>query len=81
MCGITGCYSFNNVFSESELHAMTDSIAQRGPDAFGYYSDDTIRLGHRRLSIIDLSDNANQPMHSADDRYVMMYENLLYVSV
>jgi asparagine synthase (glutamine-hydrolysing) len=66
MCGIAGYYSFNKVFSETELHEMTTSIAHRGPDAFGYYNDEIVGLGHRRLSIIDLSDAANQPMHSAD---------------
>jgi asparagine synthase (glutamine-hydrolysing) len=78
MCGIAGYYSFNNKFSESELHDMTNAIAHRGPDAFGYYKDSTIGLGHRRLSIIDLSDNANQPMHSSDGRYVMVYNGEVY---
>lgn len=42
---------------------MTDSVAHRGKDAFGYYTDHkTVAMGHRRLKIIDLSDNANQPM-------------------
>jgi asparagine synthase (glutamine-hydrolysing) len=78
MCGISGYYSFNNVFSEAELHAMTNAIAHRGPDASGYFLDNTAGLGHRRLSIIDLSDNANQPMHSADNRYVMVYNGEVY---
>ncbi len=78
MCGITGYYSTNNVFSEAELHAMTNAIAHRGPDAFGYFTDEVIGLGHRRLSIIDLSDNANQPMHSADNRYVIVYNGEIY---
>ena len=78
MCGIAGYYSTKNVFSESELRAMTDFLAHRGPDAFGYYSDDTVGLGHRRLSIIDLSDNANQPMHSNDNNYVIVYNGEVY---
>src|ERR1035437_9327021 len=78
MCGITGYYTFNKAFSETELHAMTNVIAHRGPDAFGYFLDDIIGLGHRRLSIIDLSNNANQPMHSADNRYVMVYNGEVY---
>lgn len=78
MCGISGYYSFNDVFSETELHAMTDALAHRGPDAFGYFSDKIVGLGHRRLSIIDLSENANQPMHSSDDRYVMVYNGEVY---
>ena len=78
MCGITGYFSPKKVFSVIELHAMTDSIAQRGPDAFGYFTDDIIGLGHRRLSIIDLSDGANQPMHSRDNRYVIVYNGEVY---
>lgn len=78
MCGISGYYSFSNVFSEQELHEMTDSIAYRGPDASGYFTDENCGLGHRRLSIIDLSENANQPMHSSDNRYVMVYNGEVY---
>jgi asparagine synthase (glutamine-hydrolysing) len=78
MCGITGYYSFSKKFSEQELHEMTDSIAHRGPDASGYFTDEVIGFGHRRLSIIDLSDNANQPMHSSDNRYVMVYNGEVY---
>ncbi len=78
MCGITGYYSPNKVFSESELHDMTNTIAHRGPDAEGFFMDEVIGLGHRRLSVIDLSDAANQPMHSACNRYVMVYNGEVY---
>ncbi len=78
MCGITGFYSKRKKFSEQELHSMTDMLAHRGPDAFGYFQDDTVGLGHRRLSIIDLSNNANQPMYSGDERYVMVYNGEVY---
>ncbi|MCW3071555.1 MAG: asnB [Bacteroidetes bacterium] len=78
MCGIAGFYSPGKVFSEAELRAMTDALAHRGPDASGYYTDDMVGFGHRRLSIIDLSDNANQPMHSLDGRYVMVYNGEVY---
>ncbi len=78
MCGISGYYTLNKAFSEVDLHAMTNAIEHRGPDAFGYYSDETIGLGHRRLSIIDLSENANQPMFSSDKRYVMVYNGEVY---
>ena len=58
MCGIAG---FN--WSQKDLvKKMTDSIAHRGPDGEGFYVDDRISLGHRRLSIIDLSTKASQPM-------------------
>jgi asparagine synthase (glutamine-hydrolysing) len=78
MCGISGFYSFDKVFSEPELHGMTEILAHRGPDASGYFVDDVIGLGHRRLSIIDLSEAANQPMHSSDNRYVMVYNGEVY---
>ncbi len=78
MCGISGFYSPTKKFSEAELHLMTDAIASRGPDAFGYFTDDVVGLGHRRLSIIDLSTNANQPMTSSDGRYVMVYNGEVY---
>lgn len=78
MCGITGYYSPNKLFSESELQEMTNAIAHRGPDAEGYYTDECIGLGHRRLSIIDLSVSANQPMHSSCNRYVMVYNGEVY---
>jgi asparagine synthase (glutamine-hydrolysing) len=78
MCGITGFYSKTHVFSENELHAMTDAIAYRGPDASGYFSDGLVSLGHRRLSIIDLSAAANQPMYSGDGRFVMVYNGEVY---
>lgn len=57
---------------------MTNAIAHRGPDAEGYFTDECIGLGHRRLSIIDLSNAANQPMHSACNRYVMVYNGEVY---
>ena len=78
MCGITGYFSLNNAFSETELHDMTEAIAHRGPDAYGYFLDNFVGLGHRRLSILDLSDNANLPMHSFDNRYVIVYNGEVY---
>lgn len=78
MCGIAGFYSFNNVFKKEELNAMTDTLVHRGPDASGYYSDDVVGLGHRRLSIIDLSTSANQPMFDSNERYVIVYNGEVY---
>ncbi len=78
MCGIAGFFSVSQRFSEPELQAMTDSLAHRGPNASGYFKDAIVGLGHRRLSVIDLSDNASQPMHSADKRYVMVYNGEVY---
>lgn len=78
MCGISGFYSINNKFNKQDLINMSDAIAHRGPDANGYFIDEYVGLGHRRLSIIDLSDTANQPMHSKDNRYVMVYNGEVY---
>lgn len=78
MCGIAGFYSFNNVFTEEELHRMTDVMAHRGPDASGFFYDGNIALGHRRLSIIDLSQAANQPMFSHDNRYIIVFNGEVY---
>jgi len=57
---------------------MTDRIAHRGPDAEGAFFDGICGLGHRRLSIIDLSTRASQPMYSANHRYVIVYNGEVY---
>ena len=78
MCGIAGFVS--KKFSKADLVKMTNSIRHRGPDADGYYfnSENGIGLGHRRLSIIDLSNDANQPMTSHCDRYIIIYNGEVY---
>lgn len=78
MCGISGIYSINNKFSKEELELMTLSLAHRGPDAAGTFYNNISGLGHRRLSIIDLSASANQPMYSHCKRYVMVYNGEIY---
>jgi asparagine synthase (glutamine-hydrolysing) len=78
MCGIAGYMTFNKFFNDEDLHTMTDRIRHRGPDAEGFFNDGICGLGHRRLSVIDLSDRANQPMHSANDKYVIIYNGEVY---
>lgn len=78
MCGIAGYYSSKGFFNPDHLVTMTDSITHRGPDAHGYFSDEIVGLGHRRLSIIDLSTRANQPMISGNDRFVIIYNGEVY---
>jgi asparagine synthase (glutamine-hydrolysing) len=80
MCGIAGFYSFGKKFSEADLKKMTDRIAHRGPDAEGFYMDKDcgVGLGHRRLSILDLSAAANQPMQSHDGRYYIIFNGEVY---
>ena len=67
MCGITGFADFSQKSSKEILEKMSNSLAHRGPDGQGIFLGETIHglvgLGHRRLSIIDLSAAANQPMH------------------
>ncbi|MEI8278495.1 MAG: asparagine synthase (glutamine-hydrolyzing) [Bacteroidota bacterium] len=79
MCGIAGGYSKNGI-NKLALQQATDTLLHRGPDAGGYFNDvsEKVFLGHRRLSIIDLSTVANQPMHSACGRYVMVYNGEVY---
>ena len=63
MCGIAGYISPGGRFDEAQLKKMTASISHRGPDAEGFFIDEhqTVGLGHRRLSILDLSDSGRQP--------------------
>jgi asparagine synthase (glutamine-hydrolysing) len=57
---------------------MTDAVAHRGPDGEGFFVDSFVGLGHRRLSIIDLSPAGHQPMISADGQYVLTYNGEIY---
>jgi asparagine synthase (glutamine-hydrolysing) len=70
MCGITGFVDFNRHTTEAILQSMTDVLHHRGPDDSGYYLDKNenahIGLGHRRLSILDLSAKGHQPMFFED---------------
>lgn len=79
MCGISGFTRTCSVRAGMDtLKRMGDSLNHRGPDAGGEYLDEWIGLGHRRLSIIDLSPLGNQPMHSADGRYVIVFNGEIY---
>jgi asparagine synthase (glutamine-hydrolysing) len=78
MCGIAGYYSLNQTLEPSLLKTMTNAIQHRGPDSDGFFNDRTAGLGHRRLSIIDLREVANQPMFSHNDRYVMVFNGEVY---
>ena len=82
MCGITGFIQSGGAVRDlSELCGrMTDAIAHRGPDAYGVWVDPQypLALGHRRLSIIDLSEAGAQPMLSATGRYVLSFNGEIY---
>jgi asparagine synthase (glutamine-hydrolysing) len=81
MCGIAGIYKFHNQSVHlDELKKMTDIINYRGPDGDGHWINAAghIGFGHRRLSIIDLSENGKQPMHYANGRYTMTFNGEIY---
>jgi asparagine synthase (glutamine-hydrolysing) len=78
MCGITGFFSLQQNFSEGTLKHINNTIAHRGPDADGFFYDGICGLGHRRLSILDLSAGANQPMQSYNKRYWIAYNGEVY---
>lgn len=83
MCGLVGLYNLqrqNFHVSESDLDAMQKRIAHRGPDSYGIWKSDThgIGLAARRLSIIDLSDAGNQPMHDVERGIVVCLNGEIY---
>jgi asparagine synthase (glutamine-hydrolysing) len=78
MCGIAGIINKNEKVEFNQLKKMTDIIQHRGPDGEGHWIKKNIGLGHRRLSIIDLSENASQPMHSFCDKYVIILNGEIY---
>ena len=84
MCGITGFWDFSHRLTIEEADAairnMSDRLRHRGPDDEGWWANvaDGIHLGHRRLSIIDLSPQGHQPMLSSDGRYVIVFNGEIY---
>ena len=74
MCGIVG-FSDRNIDKDSIIKSMADKLIHRGPDDVGYYVDDNIALGHRRLSIIDLN-TGKQPIE--DDKHVIIFNGEIY---
>ena len=83
MCGIAGFLAFQPVAADQGRHmlkSMCDSILHRGPDAEGLFVDPDagVALGHRRLSIVDLSETGAQPMTSPSGRYTIVYNGEIY---
>jgi asparagine synthase (glutamine-hydrolysing) len=80
MCGIAGYLSLKNNIAPNQLIRATELLQHRGPDAKGFYfsEDEKVGLGHRRLSILDLSSSANQPMFSGDGKYAIIYNGEVY---
>ena len=83
MCGIVGIYAYHyaaNAIDRAELRCIRDHMAARGPDGLGewYSQDERVGFGHRRLSIIDLSEQGAQPMMSADGKLVVTFNGEIY---
>lgn len=82
MCGVAG-FLFTEGSADRALEtcrSMTNAIASRGPDDQGQWVDAErgVALGHRRLSVVDLSPAGAQPMHSAAGRYVIAFNGEIY---
>src|ERR1700681_4649101 len=83
MCGIAGIYAHHsaaNASDRAELRRIRDHMAARGPDGLGewYSQDERVALGHRRLTILDLSERGAQPMASADGNLVITFNGEIY---
>lgn len=80
MCGFVGIIHFNDkqeLEYNQRIREMNQEIAHRGPDSEGYYSNETIHYGFRRLSILDL-ECGSQPMSFADERYWIIFNGEIY---
>jgi len=81
MCGIAGIFSLRGLkVKQDGLKRMTDALSHRGPDGEGFWfdEDEKVGLGHRRLSIIDLSEAASQPMEYQSANYVITFNGEIY---
>ena len=76
MCGIAGIIGKNA--SKDVLSKMTNAQKHRGPDYTGFWLDENVCFGHNRLSIIDLSENANQPFQDEEERYQLIFNGEIY---
>ncbi len=79
MCGIAGIFNTNlKPATLDEIKRMATAIAHRGPDGEGYYVNDNVALGHKRLAILDTSNKGLQPMHSKDGQWVITFNGCIY---
>jgi asparagine synthase (glutamine-hydrolysing) len=79
MCGLFGALSFTSQGIDKGLtQAMSEKVSRRGPDDKGEWFDGPVMLGHRRLSIIDLSAAGHQPMHDSEQRYSIVFNGTIY---
>lgn len=79
MCGIIGIINYQGLGLEAkDLDLMLASIRHRGPDQMGIFQDERVLLGHNRLSIIDLSDRAKQPMSLTNQGLIVIFNGEIY---
>jgi asparagine synthase (glutamine-hydrolysing) len=79
MCGIAGEFRFDNKAPDAAaMNRMLAKLARRGPDAEGQHADGPVRLGHRRLAIIDLSPRSQQPMLDAASGTALVFNGTIY---
>lgn len=79
MCGILGLFCFGGIDPDQvDFRRALGRLERRGPDDEGIWQDGHARLGHRRLSVVDLSPSGHQPMLSADRRYVIVFNGEIY---
>ncbi|MBL7836440.1 MAG: asparagine synthase (glutamine-hydrolyzing) [Bacteroidetes bacterium] len=78
MCGISGIIGLNQSKAQPLIVSMMNAMKHRGPDAQGSFVEDGVALGHVRLSIIDLSHGADQPLHESGGRYVIVFNGEIY---
>ena len=79
MCGFLGHVTFDNKFIDKlKLINSVNILQNRGPDNLGVIIDNNFGLAFRRLAIIDLSENANQPMSSNDKNFVCVFNGQIY---
>ena len=78
MCGIAGIISNHDSKLEQNLNQMIKTLSHRGPDANGSYKDNSVFLGHSRLSIIDLLPRSNQPMLDVEENFAIVFNGEIY---
>ena len=79
MCGISGFFTQENLDNRKEIiHSMNHKLSHRGPDGEGYYSDQFVSLGHKRLAIIDLNNRSNQPFIDASSNFIIVFNGEIY---
>jgi asparagine synthase (glutamine-hydrolysing) len=79
MCGIVACYHFDGKpVNQTDLWQMTNQLTHRGPDDSGVWCQENVGLGHRRLSIIDLSSAGRGPMSNVGSTRIVTYNGEIY---